>query len=336
MVESERPERGSAPIRVELRHLRYFLAVSEELHFGRAALRLHMAQPPLSQAIRKLEDELGVELLHRTSRVVTPTEAGRVFAKEARKILATFDRAVAEARRAGGEQTVLRIGCIPHLPMERLLRFLSILHEREPGFPTQVTHLSALEQVKSLRDGDLDLGVFDYAEDHANLSLEPVFQGEPMATYLPPDHPLAQNSTLCPEELVNDVLVTFPREGNAALYDEMLSLIEGAGYRFSGTREAGGDSPRDLMLAVAEGTGLAFGPFSMGDVSEAGGIVVRRSLDPPVSMPDIVVAWPTSPPRQLRMLLAAVREAAQEIRRLEPKPATGGLVSAGQPPVPTG
>jgi DNA-binding transcriptional LysR family regulator len=86
---------------VELRHLRYFLAVFEELHFGRAAARLHMAQPPLSQAIRKLEEELGVQLLQRTSRVVRATDAGRVFAEEARKVFACLDRAVSEARRAG-------------------------------------------------------------------------------------------------------------------------------------------------------------------------------------------------------------------------------------------
>jgi DNA-binding transcriptional LysR family regulator len=89
------------PITVELRHLRYFLAVSEELHFRRAAKRLQMSQPPLSHAIRQLEAALGVRLFERTSRVVRPTAAGLVFAEEARKVLADVEAAVANARRAG-------------------------------------------------------------------------------------------------------------------------------------------------------------------------------------------------------------------------------------------
>ena len=136
---------------IDLRHLRYFLAVSEELHFGRAARRLHLTQPPLSHAIRRLEEELGVRLLDRTSRSVALTDAGRVFADEGRKMLAAFQRAVEEARRAGGVGTTVRIGCVPALPIERLLAYIEALRDREPDVSIRVAHLLTLEQEKRLR-----------------------------------------------------------------------------------------------------------------------------------------------------------------------------------------
>jgi DNA-binding transcriptional LysR family regulator len=203
-------ERSSHPA-IELRHLRYFLAVSEELHFGRAAQRLHIAQPPLSQAIRKLEHELGVSLLRRTSRVVTQTEAGRVFAEEARNVLASFDRALAEARKAGGVGTKLRIGCAVDLAIEQLLRFLTALHETEPALEAHVTHLPASEQVARLRQGDLDLGIFFLAEEYDDLEMSPVFSGEHLAVFLPRDHRLAARKVLGPSDLAGETLVTFPR-----------------------------------------------------------------------------------------------------------------------------
>jgi DNA-binding transcriptional LysR family regulator len=148
------------PSGIELRHLRYFLAVFEELHFGRAAERLHIAQPPLSQAIRKLEQELGVELFERTSRAVKATPAATALAEEARKVLADFDFAVSEARKVGRQDAPLRIGCLSFLPMSRLERFLSELKERDASLRTEVTHMWALEQVEALLRGRLDLGVF--------------------------------------------------------------------------------------------------------------------------------------------------------------------------------
>jgi len=146
-------DQARAGLAIEFRHLRYFLAVSEELHFGRAARKLHISQPPLSQAVRKLEAELGVQLFERTSRVVKLTEAGRVFAEEARRVLADVELAVGAARRAGGAGYTLRIGCVPHLPIERLLAFLEALHERSPADRPQVTHITSGEQVSRLRSG---------------------------------------------------------------------------------------------------------------------------------------------------------------------------------------
>lgn len=313
--ESGRPEAGRfAPRGIELRHLRYFVAVSEELHFGRAAGRLHIAQPPLSQAIRKLEDNLGVQLLHRTSRVVVPTDAGRIFLEEARKVLAAFEFAVAEARRTGEESSALRVGCVPNLPIERLLGFMRVLQELGDTAP-HIAHLVAGDQVKRLRSGDLDLGIVHHAEDYDELELMPLFEGEPLAALLPPGHRLADRDTLRPQDLEGESLVIFPRDGNTALHDEMLALIERAGYSVANVHEAGGMDGRDLLIAVASGLGIGIGAHSVKEVSEAGSLVVRRSLDPPVAMPETMLVWRENAPRRLQLLLPEIRELAAKVKR---------------------
>jgi DNA-binding transcriptional LysR family regulator len=314
--ESGPPDAGRSVSKgIELRHLRYFVAVSEELHFGRAAERLHIAQPPLSQAIRKLEDNLGVRLLHRTSRVVAPTDAGRVFLEEARKVLAAFEFAVAEAQRTGQESSALRVGCVPNLPIERLLRFLRVLQDLGGDAAPHIAHLDATEQVKRLRSGDLDLGIVHHAEDYDELELVPLFEGEPLAALLPPGHRLAERDSLHPRDLEGESLVVFPRDGNPALHDGMVTLIERAGYSVANVREAGGMDARDLLIAVASDLGIGMAAHSVKEVSEAGSLVVRRALDPPVAMPETMLVWRKSAPRRLQVLLPEIRELAAKVRR---------------------
>jgi DNA-binding transcriptional LysR family regulator len=312
-AETRSDEQARAGLAIEFRHLRYFLAVSEELHFGRAARKLHISQPPLSQAIRKLEGELGVQLLERTSRVVKLTEAGRIFAEEARKVLADVELAVHAARHAMGAY-VLRIGCVPHLPLERLLAFLEALSERSPGDRPQVTHVTSGEQVARLRSGELDVGIFNDDGGEEGLEEEPLFPGEGLVAYLAPDHPLTQHAVLGPAELAQEILVVFPQAASVAPHDRWLALLERAGYRFAGVRDAGGTDPRDLLLAVAGRLGVMLAPASLADVSDAGALVVRRALDPPVTLANTVVAWRADPPARLRETLAVVRDIARELR----------------------
>jgi DNA-binding transcriptional LysR family regulator len=302
------------PPAIELRHLRYFLAVSEELHFGRAAERLHISQPPLSQAIRKLEDELGVQLLDRTTRIVSLTEAGTVFARESRRVLAGFEVALAETRRAGSTADALRIACVPHLPIERLLAFLAGLQENEASARPEVTHLPSREQVRRLRTGQLDLGIFHDPGGIEDVELEPLFPGEPLAAFLPQDHPLAGRTALSPADLVDEVLLASSRNVNPALHDRWLASIDRAGYRFRTVREAGGTNGRDVLLAVAHGRGVTLAPFSLAEVAGAGTLVLRRPIDPPVAMPDTAVAWRADPPERLRVVLDHVREVARRLR----------------------
>jgi DNA-binding transcriptional LysR family regulator len=313
LIRRQGEEQPRAAHAIEFRHLRYFLAVSEELHFGRAARRLHISQPPLSQAIRKLEAELGVQLLERTSRVVNLTEAGRVFAEEARNVLAGLELAVGEARRAGGAGYTLRVACVPHLPIERLLAFLGALHGRDSSFRPQVMHMPSGEQVTRLRSGEIDVGIFNAGEIEG-LEQEPLFPGERLIAFLPTNHRLLAQATLSPRDLEREVLVVFPQSAGLGAHNRWLDLLGSAGYRFAEVREAGGIHARDLVLAVAEEIGVALAPASLAEISDAGGLVVRRELDPPVSMPDTVVAWRADPPPQLKQVLSTVREVARELR----------------------
>ena len=248
---------GLRHIAIELRHLRYFLAVSEELHFGRAAGRLHMSQPPLSAAIQKLEDESGVRLFDRTSRTVALTAAGQVFTEETRKVLASLDLAVAGARRAGGGELGLRIGFAPYLPTKLLLRFLDGLQERQPKLRAQVKHVLGFEQIRRLQLGELDLGIFASSKDLPMLQTEPLSPGRAESAFLPRDHPLAQKTVLGPDDLVSQTLRDARRRRAAQTNPRVAVWLDGLqqfGYRFRALHAV--NELRDCFLAVAAGAGI--------------------------------------------------------------------------------
>jgi DNA-binding transcriptional LysR family regulator len=311
---------GSA---VDVRHVRYFLAVFDELHFGRAAGRLHMTQPALSQAIRRLEQELGVELFVRTSRSVAPTEAGRSFAAEARKALSAFEEAVREARRAGGVGAALRIGWTETVPLEGVSRFVRAFHLRVSDVETEVVHIPYAELIRLLRDGDLDLALLHHALDDPELDVEPVFAGERLAVLLPREHPLAGRPTIGPEDLRETPVMLAPREANPPLYDHVQSRLAAAGFTCSALRDAGGWSERELTFAVAEGGAAGIVSASALDVTMACSLVTVRPLKPPLALPDIVLAWRANPPRHLARLLRGARAAARALRG-EPRPRAAG------------
>jgi DNA-binding transcriptional LysR family regulator len=295
---------------IEIRHLRYFLMVSEELHFRRAAERLYMSQPPLSQSIMKLENELGVTLLERTNRTVALTDAGRVFEEEARKVLEGLDAAVEEVRRAAGELR-LDVGCAPHLPTDLLVTFLDRLHGRVPRLRPELRHMIAFDQIRALQDGELDLGIFPTANPIPKLEIEPLCKEEPLAAFVMPGHRLADKEVLGPADLADETLISYQRAGNP-LFASWLEAAEAAGYRFRGQYDAGIES-RACILAVAAGKGVALLPTASFAVSDAGPTVIRRPIDPPLLLPETVVAWRAPASEELRPLIGEIRDLARSL-----------------------
>jgi DNA-binding transcriptional LysR family regulator len=276
-----------------------------------------VSQPPVSKAIRQLEDEVGVQLLERTRGAVALTDAGRVFADEARRILGRLDMAIAEARRAGGVTSTLRVGSLDYLPIERLQRFIKALGKRRPDLPVTIVHLPSREQIRRLRDGELDLGIFTYSEDHQEIEMRPLFAGEPIEALLPRDHRLAASRILGPDDLKDEALITASGAPNPSLYARFMTLIDRAGYKFRSVQVLEATNPRDIVLAVAASDAVMFRPLSFRAVDEAGINVIRAALDPEPAMPDTVVAWRTNPPRHLGQVLSEVREIADELREAD-------------------
>ena len=161
---------------MELRHLRYFRAVAEELHFGRAAQRLHIAQPPLSQQIKQLEDELGVALLVRSTRRVELTAAGQDYLRQVEAILDSVDAAARRAQRiADGRQGNLAIGCVGSATYSLLPRFVRALREVLPDVDVSVRgEMLASEQLAALASGDIDLALLRMPVETPGLHVESI------------------------------------------------------------------------------------------------------------------------------------------------------------------
>ena len=237
-----------------------------------------------------------------------------MFADEARNVLGCLDVAIGEARRAGGVDSVVRIGSLPAVPLDRVQRFLVALRAREPSLRTEVTHLGSLEQVKRLRTGELDLGIFPLGVSYQQIRTVPMFPGEPVVALLRADHPLAAKDVLTQRDLSDEVLVVFSHTINSALHDWWLATIDRGGYRFRGIHEVASTDPRDVVLAVAGGWGISLGSTTYVAADGSSASVVPRPIDPPLSHAEVGVAWRESGPRQLRGLVETVLDVTRELR----------------------
>jgi len=213
---------------VELRQLRYFVTVAEELHFGRAAERLHIVQPAVSQQVRRLERSLGVSLLSRTTRSVALTEAGQRFLPHARAVLATADRAadsVSEFRPSGA---LVRLGTSEGLG-DRLDALLRAFARLAPSASLELLHAPTLQRLERVRDGSLDATIVRGSWPASGLDFTPLWMDEVWVA-LPASHPLAASDEVSFASLASLPARLSPPSRNQPLYDLVVSCCREAGF----------------------------------------------------------------------------------------------------------
>jgi DNA-binding transcriptional LysR family regulator len=264
---------------MELRHLRYFIAVAEELHFTRAAERLHIGQPPLSHAIQMLEQDIGAQLFERTKRWVRLTEAGRLFLGDARRILALSEQASETARRAQrGEAGELRIGFTFSTPFTPL--FASVINRYRQEFPsvTLTLHeMATVRQLDALAQRTLDLGFIRPPEIAIAESIAlTTLREDPLLLVLPSDHPLAAKKAVAIGELASLPFVMYPPNAGTGIYPQIFRLCRAAGFVPRIAQQAGEAST--IIGLVAAGCGVSVLPASF-DRIRMDGVCYRPLLD---------------------------------------------------------
>jgi DNA-binding transcriptional LysR family regulator len=247
---------------MELRQLRYFVAVAEELHFRRAAERLHISQPPLSQQIRALEDELGFTLLARTRRRVELTPAGEAFLRDARALLSELDGAVATARRIDAGQTGrLRIGFVGSALLSIVPGTVERFRAARPGVAIELRERSTVDQLRAVAVGVVDVGlVRPPIEEDGSLRAETVLRERTVAA-VPAGHPLASLGRVPLRRLADEPLVLFPRDQAPGFHDLLIGALADTG----GGPRVIQYAPEMLTIIglVAAGTGVSLVPASV-------------------------------------------------------------------------
>jgi DNA-binding transcriptional LysR family regulator len=272
---------------MELRQLRYFVAVAEDLHFARAAGRLHMAQQSLSFQIKQLEDELGVRLFQRTTRHVELTEAGHALLKEVRLALGHLERGLEAVQRAGrGEMGRLVVGYNSTISYNVLPWIMRVFREECPDVAIVLRELPSPILEERLMAGDLDVGLLLVpASSFPDLGQKKIYR-EQTVVALPYDHPLAHRTSVSLSELGKDSFIGCPRELKPVVYDQLQAACQEAGFTPRIVQEAGSENA--LISLVAAGVGIAL--VAQGVSSLRRDDVVYPVVEPKIEF-DISVAW---------------------------------------------
>ena len=281
---------------MELRHLRYFTAVAEELHFGRAAAKLHMAQPPLSQQIKQLEEELGFLLFHRTKRSVQLTAAGERFLGETRLIFQRLEQAIATGRRTSrGELGELSIGFVGSASYSVLPLILQQFRQRCPQVELTLRELTTNVQLEALRENRIDIGFVRPPIQGEGFAQQPILQ-ESLVVALSEGHRLVgeqaeRGSTaeacISIADLAAENFILFPRPLAPGLYDQVIALCQQGGFSPRVVQEA--VQMQTIVGLVAAEIGIALVPESLRNLQRSG--VVYLPLREATPQAEIALVW---------------------------------------------
>lgn len=296
---------------MELRHLIYFIAVAEEMHFGRAAKRLNISQPPLSQQIRRLEEEIGVRLFDRTRRSVEITPAGRVFLDEARRIVALSEEAVRRTVRAEkGEIGRLAIGFIGSANYSVLPHVIREFRKRFQNVELSLAEMNTSHQLEALHGGRIQVGFLRPPRgiEGEGLAVEPVFR-EPLMAAVPRNHPLKGETSVTWRMLAKESYIMIPRQRGPGFFDHMIALCQREGFSPNIVLEA--SQFHTVIGLVAAGIGIAVVPASM-KRSRMEGVVFKPISGGAETV--LEMAWPAGNTSSvLRNFLDAAREVSRSL-----------------------
>lgn len=296
---------------MELRHLRYYVAVAEECHFGRAARRLHIAQPPLSQQIKQLEEDLGVTLLNRSTRKVELTAAGQRYLERAREILASVDAAGDEAARiAVGEIGRVSIGFTGSATYHLLPAIARRLRAELPDIDLDLHgEMLTPQQAEALHSGVIDLGFLRPPVHDRQLRYE-VVGTEAMVAVVPHTHPLAARASVEMADLAGEQFVSYSGFNRSVVFQVVIDACQRSGFTPSIRHEVGETST--LVSFVAAGLGVALVPQSVQQLQIAGAVYVPLAGDAPTV--ELAMAMrDEAPAPHLERVLACLYAALPEI-----------------------